>query len=121
MSPSTRSMTVWTVYVLLLGAVLLFIPNVLLSIFQIEETDEVWIRIIGLLLIGYGAYYWTAVQAEFIAMYRMSVWVRWGIVVGLVTLAFTVGPWQLVLFASFDFLGGLWTMLTLRSESAATT
>ncbi len=61
-------MAVWTAYVLLLGAVLLVIPNVLLSIFQIEETDEVWIRIIGLLLIGYGAYYWTAVQAEFIAM-----------------------------------------------------
>ena len=121
MSSSSRSMTAWTVYVLLLGAVLLFVPNLLLSIFQIEETDEVWIRVIGLLLIGYGAYYWTAIQAEFIAMYRMSVWVRWGIAAGLVTLAFTVGPWQLVLFASFDFLSGLWTMLTLRSEPAATT
>ena len=115
----TRSMQVWTGYVLLLGIGLLLIPNVILSVFQIAETDEAWIRILGLLLIGYGAYYWTAVQAEFTQMHRMSVWVRWGIVAGLVVLAFTVGPWQLVLFASVDLLGGLWTFLALRAESTA--
>ncbi|NHZ70952.1 MAG: hypothetical protein GWP18_04855 [Proteobacteria bacterium] len=120
MSSATRSMTVWTVYVILLGTVLLVIPNLLLSIFQIEDTDEVWIRIVGLLLLGYGAYYWTAVRAEFTELYHMSVWVRWGIVVGLVVLAFTVGPWQLVLFAMIDLLGGLWTMLTLRTKPEAT-
>jgi len=118
MSAATRSMVVWTFYVLILGAVLLFIPNVLLAIFQIEETDEVWIRIVGLLLLGYGAYYWTAVQAEFTRLYRMSIWVRWGIVVGLVALAFTVGPWQLVLFAAVDLAGGLWTYLSLRTSPA---
>lgn len=56
-------MAVWTGYVLLLGAGLLLIPNMILSVFQIEETEEVWIRIVGLLLLGYGAYYWTAVRA----------------------------------------------------------
>ncbi len=119
MSSVTRSMQVWTGYVLLLGVGLLLIPNVILSVFQIAETDEAWIRIVGLLLIGYGAYYWTAVQAEFTQMHRMSVWVRWGIVAGLVVLAFTVGPWQLVLFASVDLLGGLWTFLALRTELTA--
>ncbi len=49
----------------------------------------------------------------------MSVWVRWGIAAGLIVLAFTVGPWQLVLFASVDLLGGLWTFLALRAQSAA--
>lgn len=114
MSAVTRSMSVWTGYVLVLGAVLLLIPNVLLTAFQIDKTDEVWIRIIGLLLIGYGLYYFTAIRSEFTPLYTMSVWVRWGIVVGLVALAFTVGPWQLVLFAAVDLLGGLWTFLTLR-------
>ena len=120
MSRATQSMMVWTFYVLLLGAVLLIIPNVLLAVFQIEETEEVWIRIVGLLLLGYGAYYWTAVQAQFTRLYRMSIWVRWGIVVGLVALAFTVGPWQLVLFAAVDFAGGLWTYLTLGTSPTAT-
>lgn len=119
MSSSTRSMQVWTGYVLLLGVGLLLIPNAVFSVFQIEETDEAWIRIAGLLLIGYGAYYWTAVQVEFTRLYRMSVWVRWGIGAGLIVLAFTVGPWQLVLFASADLLGGLWTHVTLRAETTA--
>jgi hypothetical protein len=120
MSSATWSITVWTVYVLLLGTVLLVAPNLLLSIFQIDKTDEVWIRIAGLLLIGYGAFYWTAVQVEFTRMYRMSAGVRWGIAAGLIVLAVTVGPWQLVLFALVDLLGGLWTHLALRADSAAT-
>lgn len=45
----------------------------------------------------------------------MSVWVRWGIVVGLVVPAFTVGPRQLVLFALVDALGGVWTFFALRA------
>jgi hypothetical protein len=108
-------MAVWTGYVVALGVGLLAIPNVILELFRIEETDEVWIRIVGLLLVGYGLYYLTAVRAEFTPLYEMSVWVRWGIVVGLVVLAVTVGPWQLVLFASVDLLGGLWTFLALRA------
>ncbi len=119
MSSSTRSMQVWTGYVLLLGVGLLLIPNAVFWVFQIEETDEAWIRVAGLLLIGYGAYYWTAVQVEFTRLYRMSVWVRWGIGAGLIVLAFTVGPWQLVLFASVDLLGGLWTHVTLRADTTA--
>lgn len=120
MSSATRSMAVWTGYVLLLGGGLLLIPNVILSVFQIDDTDEAWIRIVGLLLIGYGAFYWTAVRVEFTGLYRMSVWARWGIAAGLIVLAFTVGPWQLVLFASADLLGGLWTHIALKADSAAT-
>jgi hypothetical protein len=114
MSSATRSMSVWTGYVLILGGGLVLVPNVVLSVFQVAGTSEAWIRIVGLLLIGYGLYYLTAVRAEFVPLYEMSVWVRWGIAVGLVALAFTVGPWQLVIFASVDFLGGLWTFLALR-------
>lgn len=120
MSWATRSMAVWTGYVLVLGVGLLLIPNVILSVFRIDETDETWIRILGLLLIGYGAFYWTAVQAEFTRLYRMSVVVRWGIGAGLIALAVTVGPWQLVLFASVDLLGGVWTHVALRPASTAT-
>jgi hypothetical protein len=50
----------------------------------------------------------------------MSVVVRWGIAAGLIALAFTVGPWQLVFFASADLLGGAWTHVALRPASTAT-
>ena len=114
MSPGARSLAVWTGYVVGLGAALLLVPNVILSVFQIEETDEAWIRVVGMLLIALGPYYWTAVRSEFGPMIEASVWVRWGIVVTLVVLAFTTGPWQLALFAAVDFLGGLWTYVASR-------
>ena len=115
MSSAKRSMEVWTGYVLLLGVGLLLVPNLVLSLFGIEETNEVWIRTAGILLLGYGAYYLTAVRADFVPMYRVSVWVRWGIALGLTVLAFTTGPWQLVIFGAGDLLGGLWTYVALGS------
>lgn len=119
MSRGARSLAVWTVYVIILGTVLLIVPNWFLSIFQIEETTEVWVRIVGMLLIALGPYYWTAVKGEFTPMIRASVWVRWAIVITLVVLAFTIGPWQLVLFALVDFLGGLWTFLAAGADQAS--
>jgi hypothetical protein len=116
MSAATLSMAVWTAYVFLLGAVFLLVPNVLLSFLGIPETDEVWIRLAGLLLIGFGLYYMTAIRADFRPLYVVSAWGRFALVATLVVLAFTIGPWQLVLFAIVDFLGGLWTFAALRSE-----
>ncbi len=118
MSSASRSLQVWAGYVLMLGLGLLLIPNMVFSLFGIEHTDEVWIRAAGFLLLGYGAYYATAVRAEFLPLYRVSVWVRWGIAGCLVALAFITGPWQLLLFALGDFLGGLWTFVALRSKAS---
>ena len=119
MSRGARSLVVWTGYVGVLGMVLLLVPNWFLSIFRIEETDEVWIRILGVLLVTLGVYYWTAARAELGPLMTASAWARWGIVIALVVLAVTVGPWQLVLFASVDLLGGLWTYLAVRADRAA--
>lgn len=116
MSAATLSMAVWAAYVFVLGGVVLLVPNILLSVLGIAETDEVWIRVVGLLLIGYGLYYWTAIRAGFRPLYVMSAWFRFALVAVLVVLAIAIGPWQLVLFAVVDFLGGLWTYIALRSE-----
>ncbi len=120
MSLGARSLAAWAGYVLILGVVLLLFPNVLLSLFQIEETSEVWIRIVGVLLIALAPYYWIAARDEFQPMIEASVWVRWAAALALVVLAFATGPWQLVLFASFDFLGGLWTFMATRKEPTPT-
>ncbi len=39
MSLGARSLAAWAGYVLILGVVLLLFPNVILSLFQIEETS----------------------------------------------------------------------------------
>ena len=116
MSRSALSIAIWTGYVVVLGTILLVIPNVLLSVFGVEETSEVWIRVLGAVLVGLALYYWTIAIQEIWPMMITSVMVRGGIGIVLVILAFTSGPWQLVLFAAVDMAGGLWTFLAMRSE-----
>ena len=52
MSKSARSVFVFGIYLALLGSVLVVAPNVLLSLFGVALTDEVWIRVVGVLVIG---------------------------------------------------------------------
>ena len=99
---------------MLVGAGFLLMPNVVLSVFQIDETEEVWVRVIGLIVLGLPLLYLAAARTEITEMHLASVWYRWFIAAGLVILGLIVGPWQLLLFASIDFLGGLWTFVAAR-------
>lgn len=116
MAGAKQSLVVWSIYVYVLGAVLLLIPNVLLGVFGIEETEEVWIRVVGVTVIALGVLYTGAVRAHTREMYMAAVWDRYVAVVLLVILAFTTGPWQLALFAAADLAGATWTWMALRSE-----
>ena len=55
MSKSAFSLRVFSIYLFIFGSALAAIPNVLLSLFGIAETHEVWIRVVGVpvLIIGY--------------------------------------------------------------------
>lgn len=118
MSGAARSLYAWSIYVALVGVGFLLMPNVVLSVFQIDETEEVWIRILGLIVLGLPILYVAAARAESPGMFLASVWFRWFIAAGLIVLALVEGPWQLALFASIDFLGGLWTFLAARSAAS---
>lgn len=121
MSGAARSLYVWSVYVAIVGVGFLLMPNVVLSMFQIDETDEVWIRIVGLLVLGLPLFYIAVARSERTEAYLASVWYRWFVAAGLVLIGLVEGPWQLILFASLDFLGGLWTFLSVRSEAKTNT
>ena len=51
MSKSARSVYVFSIYLFVLGLILEIIPNILLSLFFIPETSEVWIRVVGMLVL----------------------------------------------------------------------
>jgi hypothetical protein len=120
-SGAARSLYAWSIYVAIVGGGFLLMPNVVLSMFQIDETDEVWIRILGLLVLGLPILYIAAARSERTGMYLASVWYRWFVAAGLILIGLVEGPWQLMLFASLDFLGGLWTFLSVRSEAQTDT
>jgi hypothetical protein len=62
MSKSAQSLFVFSIYLFTLGLILLIIPNFLLSIFSVPETQEVWIRVVGMLVIILGYFDFQGLQ-----------------------------------------------------------
>lgn len=117
MSHPARTVFAFACYLLPLGLMLLLVPNLLLGLFQIPPTSEVWIRVVGMLVTFLGVYYVVAARAElrpFIiwsARLRASVFLFFGAFV-LAGLA----PPVLLLFGAVDAAGALWTWSALRKE-----
>jgi hypothetical protein len=120
MSNGAHSVFVFGMYLALLGIVLIAAPNILLGMFFLPHTTEVWIRIAGMLLLFLGFYYTQAARKEMTDFFRWTVHVRATVILfftAFVLLGFA-GP-SLNLFGVVDLLGGIWTGATLRSENAA--
>lgn len=120
MSKSAFTVKIFGIYVMLLGLTLIFLPNLLLSIFGMSPANEVWIRVVGVLAFNIGVYYWIAAKCEAQLFFMSTVYTR-----ALVLLAFIgfaalglVSP-IIILFGCVDFAGGIWTLLALRAERAS--
>ena len=110
------SVLVWSIYVLVIGVSLTLVPKQFTQVFGIDDPQEVWIRVLGVVLVVLGIYYLGAVLNGSEWMYRYSVFGRLIAVVGLAYLAIVDGPWQLWLFAAVDALGLTWTATALRPK-----
>jgi len=122
MSASARSVLTFAIdlFGLGLGLVLVVAPNVLLQLFGVPVTSEVWIRVVGMLVLLLGFYYSRAALREMTEFFRWTVFVRSTVIVfftAFVLLGF-VSP-VLILFGAVDLLGAVWTGLALRSERSA--
>ena len=110
-------MNVFGYYLLALAVVLLVAPNVLLQMFGLPPTSEVWIRVVGMLVAFLGLYYRVAAAAELRPIFQMSVLVRGS--VPLFFLLFVLAgwvQWPLVLFGVIDALGAAWTWQALGAR-----
>jgi hypothetical protein len=120
MSTSARSVFAFAIYLVGLALVLLIAPNVLLQLFGVPTTSEVWICVVGMLVLFLGFYYSQAARRGMTEFFRWTVFVRSTVVVfftAFVLLGF-VSP-MLILFGIVDLLGAIWTGLALRSERSA--
>jgi hypothetical protein len=98
---------------------LLLAPNVLLAIFGIPRTDEVWVRILGVVLAVIGYYQIQAGRTGSDWFMRASVLGRTGIAMTLFGLVATgAAPPVIALFGAVDLAGALWTAYSLRHGSA---
>ncbi len=120
MSRSAFTVKVFGIYALVLGVALILVPNVLLGIFDMPQTSEVWVRVVGVVVFNIGVAYWYAAKCEAKAFFRSTVFTRIFVLVAFVAF------WQfgfvspvLILFGVIDVLGAAWTYMTLKSEERA--
>ena len=117
MSKSARTLFVWSFYLLGLGVILVVVPNLLLSIFGFPSTDEVWIRVVGvlILILAYFAYF--SARQEVRQYFQWSVPARVAVpVFFIVFVLLNLAPAPLILFGLVDLAAAGWTWQTLRSE-----
>lgn len=113
-SPAT-TLYVFAAYLVGLALILLFLPNVLLSIFGIPATSEVWIRVVGMVVLEIAIFNIMMARENNTTFYWATIYTRASVVFFFI--AFVVGglaPASLILFGGFDLLGALWTWYTLR-------
>ena len=119
MSAAARSILVYSIYALGLGAALMFIPSVPLPIFGLPVPTDVWIRIAGMTVIFLSIFYFQAARSENRSFFETSVAIRYAVPV--IFGAFIVAglaPWNLLLLTPLDVLFATWTLLALRSAPA---
>jgi hypothetical protein len=105
-------------YLYAVGLTLLLIPNIFLSTLQLPETNEVWIRVVGVLAAGLGYYYHRCGATEQKDFFILTVHVR--VFVFIVFLAFVLlklGPAILILFGAVDLLAAGWTWTALKKRN----
>ncbi len=117
MNKSAFSIFAWGIYVAVAGAGFLFIPNALLPLFRLPTTTEVWIRVIGLLVLIVGYYYIYCARANAVPFIQVTVHGRIAFCLGLVALVVMgFSAPGLLLIGIVDALGAAWTWWALRAD-----
>jgi len=122
MSRSALSLFVFSIYLYLLGFVLVVTPNTLLRIFAFPDADGLWIRVVGMLVIILGFYYSHVARAEMRPFFVWTVIARTSVL--LFFIAFVIAglaPPALILFGIVDFAAAMWTLLAIRSDAVERT
>ena len=117
MKKTSTTLLVFGIYLIGMGVGLLFTPNMVLNIFGISASDEVWPHVVGAIALVLAFYYISAARADLRAFAQWTVPARIGIFISFTAfvIAGLVGP-IMILLGSVDLLGALWTRSALNAE-----
>ena len=109
------SLIVQSIYVVLTGLQLIFVPNMLLNMFDFGETYEVWIKVLGVVVLSLSIVYYTISKSGNQEVVKATVWSRLIVGVGFILLALSgQAKMTLILFAGFDIVTAVWTWMELK-------
>jgi hypothetical protein len=121
MSRAALSLAVFGAYILVLGASLILFPDFILGLFGMPIVRDVWIRVVGMLLMLLAVYDILAARAEWRDFLRWSVYTRGSVIVFFSAFVATgLAPPVLLLFGTIDFSAAVWTGLALRADARGT-
>jgi len=114
MTKAAKTVFYFGLYMILEGSILLIVPNILLSLVGLPQTQEVWIRIVGMALIVLGYYYIKSALKNFEDFFYWTIPTRIMQFIVLTTFVFLglVGP-VILLFGAIELISGLWTWRSL--------
>jgi len=110
-------MMVYGVYLGLLGVTFLVWPNPVITFLGFAPVTDIWIHILGLVLLILSGYFYLAIREGAVNVYRWSSYGRFPVFfVFLVFVLLEMAPPVLLLFGLVDLAAALWTGLALRAE-----
>jgi hypothetical protein len=118
MSKSAFSAKVFAIYLFVVGVVLIFVPNLMLSILQMPLTSEIWIRVVGVTAFMIGVFAWVAGKHELKPFLEASVYTRSAVfAIFLIFAVMGLASPAIVLFGIADLAGGIWTHFALKADA----
>ena len=119
MSPAAKSVFAFGIYLCGLGLILLLVPNLILQVFGVPPTNEVWIRINGMFVLCLSFYYVQTARNELTIFIRWTVWTRVAVIFCFAAFVLLVSaPKALLWFGLIDLLSAIWTWLALKKDAA---
>ena len=116
MTKSALSVFVYSFYILIMGLVFLFIPNIALQLLGLNTTSEPWIRVLGLFSISVGLYYNNNSLNNLTSFFRISIIGRLVFWIGMIGLWLSGFSPVLAIVGCGDLIGAIWTALALNAE-----
>ena len=119
MSRAAKSLFLFGIYLCGLGLILLLVPNLILQVFGVPPTNEVWIRINGMFVLCLSFYYVQVARNELTIFIRWTVWARVAVLFYLAAFVLLVSaPKALLFFGLIDLLAAMWTRVALKKDEA---
>lgn len=117
MKSSSTSLLVFGIYLIGMGTGLVLMPNIVLSILGFPATDEIWIRVVGMLALVLAFYYISASRANVKTFAQWTVPARIGVFISFTAFVILglVGP-MMIMLGSVDLIGAVWTGWALKTE-----
>jgi hypothetical protein len=111
------SLLVQSIYVILTGLQLVFVPNMLLGMFGFDNTSEIWIKVLGVVILPLAFVYYAISKQGNDDVVRSTIWSRSFVGIGFTLMVlFGIAKPSLILFAGIDIVTAIWTWIELKKN-----